>query len=102
MKYRVEWATIYSMYYVYMIKNQADDLYVGVTQDPDERVRYHNSGRGAEYTKARADFRNVFLEEYETLQQARAREVQIKKWRREKKEMLIDRYTRGLSTKQGM
>jgi len=87
------------MYFLYMIKNSANKLYVGITQNPQERAQYHNSRRGAEFTKYSPDFRVVFLEEYSTLSEVRRREIQIKKWRREKKDILIDRYQKNLPTK---
>ncbi len=82
-----------------MIKNSVNELYVGVTENPEARVRYHNSKRGAQFTKHVPDFKIVFLEEQETLADARQREIQLKKWRREKKEKLIQRYVGGLPTK---
>lgn len=87
------------MYYVYMIKDKYNNLYIGVTNNPIRRLSEHNSKRGASYTKKRCDFYIVFLEEYETLAQAREREVQIKKWRRDKKEKLISLYENGLDTR---
>ena len=87
------------MHFVYMIKNSYDDLYIGITDNPQQRLEYHNGGRGASYTKRDSKFRIVFLEQYPTLADARKREIQIKKWRREKKEVLIERYKHGLSTK---
>ena len=61
-----------------MLKNSANKLYVGITKDPDERVVYHNQKRGAKFTKYTPTFKIVFLEQYETLAQARKREIQIK------------------------
>lgn len=87
------------MYYVYMIKNAGNSLYIGITENIQNRVRYHNTKLGSQFTKNRATFRVVFKEEYGTLTEARKREIQIKKWRREKKEMLIQRYAYSLSTK---
>lgn len=87
------------MYYVYMDKNADNKLYVGVTQNPRKRLYYHNTNQGTEFTKNKKDFKTVFLEEYNTLAEARQREIQIKKWRREKKELLIEKYSLGLSTK---
>ena len=83
---------------MYMIKNSVDKLYVGATEDPRARLLYHNQKRGAQFTKRVPTFEIVFLEEHLTLSEARKREIQIKKWRREKKEMLIERYKQGLST----
>lgn len=87
------------MTYVYMIKNSANKLYVGVTDSPESRLEYHNQKRGAKFTKYIPDFKIVFLEEHSTLAEARKREIQIKKWRRDKKELLIARYSQGLDTR---
>lgn len=87
------------MYFVYMIKNSYGNLYVGVTDNPTRRLSEHNSKRGANFTKERDVFKIVFLEEQFTLANARKREIQIKKWRRDKKEMLITLYEQGKNTK---
>lgn len=86
------------MYFVYMIRNDSGKLYVGITKNPNIRTKDHNADRGAQFTKGKAKFTIVFLEEYMTLLETRRREIQIKKWRREKKEMLIERYRKGLPT----
>ncbi|MDQ5955087.1 MAG: putative endonuclease [Patescibacteria group bacterium] len=90
------------MYFVYMLKNSADKLYVGITDNPKRRLQEHNTQRGATYTSRIPTFKIVFLEEYQTLFQARAREIQIKKWRRDKKEFLIERYRTGYVTQSGL
>lgn len=86
-----------------MIKNRKDKLYTGVTKNLSKRLNYHNTKRGASFTKSRAvlgdKFKMVFYEKYQTLAEARKREIQIKKWRREKKENLIKRFALGLPTK---
>jgi len=87
------------MYFVYMIKNLFDDLYVGMTDNPKQRLAYHNKKRGALFTKRDSKFEIVFLEQHPTLAAARKREIQIKKWRRDKKETLLERYKQGLPTK---
>lgn len=81
-----------------MIMNSHNDLYVGITENPQQRVSHHNRNRGAQYTKRDAKFEIVFLEEHPTLARARTREVQIKKWRRDKKDALIERYAAGFPT----
>ena len=82
-----------------MIRNMYGDLYIGITDNLQKRLKYHNEKRGAVFTKRDSKFKIVFLESYETLTEARKREIQIKKWRRDKKEILIQRYKSGLSTK---
>ncbi len=97
---RVEWAVYnFEMQFVYMIQNSYGDLYIGITDNPQQRLKYHNQNREAMFTKRASKFNIVFLEDYETLAKARKREIQIKKWRRDKKEVLIERYKSGLSTK---
>ncbi len=87
------------MYYIYMIKNQHDKLYTGITENLKQRLRYHNTQQGAQFTKSKSKFPIVFYEGYETLAKARKREIQIKKWRRDKKEMFIERFRKNLPTK---
>lgn len=86
------------MHFVYMIRNSSRKLYVGISADPQRRLAEHNNGRGANYTK-NSSYDIVFLEQYETLAAACAREIQIKKWRRSKKDALAERYKKGLETK---
>ena len=95
------------MIFVYMIKNSINKLYINITDNPTKRLATHNSCRGANFTKytltllgtSKSDFKIVFLEEHSNLTEARQREIQIKKWRRDKKEVLIERYKKGISTK---
>ena len=87
------------MYFVYMIKNAYSNLYIGITDNPERRLKEHNTKQGAGFTKNRDEFKIVFLENQNSLKEARSREIQIKKWRRDKKEKLIDLYNKGISTK---
>ena len=86
------------MYYVYILKNTANKLYVGITTSPEKRVTTHNTRQGACFTKQIPTFSLVFLEKYKDMSSARKREIQIKEWRREKKEFLIQKYTQGFQT----
>ena len=77
------------MYFVYMIRNADDKLYVGISINPEKRLQTHNTERGAQFTKSFLNFELVFKEAHATLTDARRREIQIKKWRREKKLALV-------------
>lgn len=81
-----------------MIKNSYANLYIGITDNPERRLKEHNTKQGAGFTKNRDEFKIVFLEEYASLVEARKREIQIKKWRRDKKEKLIDLYGKSIPT----
>ena len=77
------------MYYCYILSCADDSLYVGVTDDPAQRVQDHNAGKGASWTAARRPVRLVWTEEHPTLSAARTRENQLKRWSREKKDFLV-------------
>jgi putative endonuclease len=82
-----------------MIRNKGNKIYTGVTKKPSSRVYYHNRKRGSQFTQNNPSFEIVFLEEYSNLAEARKREIQIKKWRRDKKDKLIELYRKGEETK---
>ena len=77
------------MNYVYILKCADDTLYCGWTTDPDARLRAHNSGRGAKYTRSRLPVEMVYLEEFEDKHEALSKEWHIKRMSREEKMKLI-------------
>ena len=77
------------MNYVYILKCADDTLYCGWTTDPEARLRAHNSGRGAKYTRSRLPVEMVYLEEFEDKHEALSREWHIKRMSREEKMKLI-------------
>lgn len=86
------------MYFVYMIKNSYGNLYTGITDNPERRLKEHNNRLGADFTKNRDKFEIIFLEKHISLKEARSREIQIKKWRRDKKEKLMNLYSKNIPT----
>jgi len=40
-------------WYVYLLECADGTLYTGITLDPERRVKQHNAGRGARYTRSR-------------------------------------------------
>ena len=82
-----------------MMRNKGNKLYIGVSKNPTARLYDHTRKYGAQFTQHNPSFRIVFLEKHSNLSEARKREIQIKKWRREKKEFLIEKYKAGLETK---
>jgi putative endonuclease len=82
---------MYKRYYTYILSNKNDTtLYIGVTNDLERRVAEHRSGTIPGFTKKYNCHKLVYFEEYSTIDQAIAREKQLKKWSRPKKESLID------------
>ena len=76
-------------YYVYLLECSDNTLYCGYTDDLKKRIKAHNDGKGAKYTKARLPVKLLYSEEYKTKSQALKREYQIKKLSRKEKINLI-------------
>jgi putative endonuclease len=76
------------MYYVYLLRCADATLYCGITNDPEKRLRDHNGGRGARYTRGRLPVRLVYREEAAGRGEALKREYAIKKMPKVKKERL--------------
>lgn len=77
------------MAFVYIVRCADDTLYVGHTENLEAREQIHNEGRGATYTAARRPVRMVYAEQHASSAGAIARERQLKRWSRTKKEALI-------------
>ena len=58
------------MNYTYLLECSDGTLYCGWTNDLEKRVKAHNSGRGAKYTKSRRPVRLVWYETFETKEEA--------------------------------
>ena len=78
------------MNYVYILKCKDESLYTGWTTNLDNRIKTHNSGKGAKYTRARLPVELVYFEEFEDKIEAMKREYVIKQLTREKKLELIN------------
>lgn len=75
--------------YVYIVKCSDDSYYTGYTVDLDERLKIHNLGKGAKYTRARLPVSFVFTHECESKSLAMSYEYKIKRLNRKEKEDLI-------------
>ena len=78
------------MHYVYLVRCADDSIYCGWTTDLKKRVRAHNSGQGAKYTRSRRPVKLVYAEEVEEKQEALGREWHLKRLNRAEKIRLIE------------
>lgn len=79
-------------YYVYILECADKSLYVGYTNDIEKRIKQHNESKnGAHYTKIRRPVSLLYSETFNNLKDAMRRELEIKKWHREKKLDLINK-----------
>jgi len=77
------------MPYVYIVECADGTLYTGWTVNVEQRVKVHNAGRGARYTRMHGPVKLVYFEELPNRVAALKREFEIKRWPRVKKLKLI-------------
>lgn len=79
-----------SDYYVYFLTNKTNEvMYVGVTHNLERRLHEHREGAADSFSKKYRTHKLVYLEVFTDPASAIAREKQIKKWRRDKKDSLV-------------
>lgn len=64
---------------VYVLRNPANVLYTGIAKDVDARLKSHNDGTGAKFTKGRGPWTVVHTEGPMAHGDALRREMEIKK-----------------------
>ena len=80
------------MYYVYILTNKTDTvMYIGVTNDLRRRLYEHKNEQIEGFTKKYHVHKLVYFEEYSEVNDAIAREKQLKRWVRRKKDALINK-----------
>ena len=77
------------MNYAYLVRCSDNSLYAGWTNDIEKRLKSHNDGTGAKYTKSRRPVMLAYLEEFETKSEAMKREAALKKMTHKHKEELV-------------
>ena len=67
-------------YYVYMLKSLEEKTvtYVGYTSDIKKRIKLHNLGKGAKFTRGRK-WKLIYKEKFNSKKEAISREYYIKK-----------------------
>ena len=75
---------------MYILKCFDETYYCGSTVNLKRRIQQHQNGEGANYTKNRLPVKLLYYEIYPRIDLAFFREKQVQKWRREKKEALMN------------
>lgn len=86
------WPLFEAMNYTYILKCKDETLYTGWTNDIEKRLEAHNAGKGAKYTRSRRPVELVYLEQFETKEEAMRREYAIKHMTRRAKLGLVMSY----------
>lgn len=78
------------MNYTYLVRCADGTLYCGWTNHLEERIKMHNAGKGAKYTRGRRPVTLIYYETFETKGEAMRREAAIKRLSRKEKEKLAE------------
>lgn len=77
------------MWFLYILECQDGSLYTGITKDIERRLRLHNEGKGAKFTRSRRPVKIIYQELLSTRSQALIREHEIKALPKVKKQTLV-------------
>ena len=77
------------IYYVYILTNKSGTLYIGVTNDIKRRSWEHRYRTHESFTEKYNVDKLIYFEEYNNIDDAIAREKQLKNWHRDWKINLI-------------
>lgn len=87
------------MNYTYILECMDGTYYTGWTNNLEKRLKDHNDGKGAKYTKARLPVSLIYYEEFQTKEEAMRREYAIKHMTRNEKKQLISEYRKQSRSK---
>ncbi|MEF8790172.1 MAG: GIY-YIG nuclease family protein [Haloarculaceae archaeon] len=75
---------------MYVLECADGTFYTGYTTDPERRVREHDTGEGAKYTRGRTPVELRHVERFESRSAAMSREYEVKQLSRGEKERLVE------------
>ena len=81
-------------HYVYILRCKDQSLYTGYTNNPEKRLKVHQSGKGSKYIRSRLPITCVFLESFPDKSQALKKEIAIKNMSKTEKEKLVAAYAK--------
>ena len=73
----------------YVLECGDGSYYAGYTNDLERRIRVHNDGKGAKYTRAKRPVHCIYHETYGTKREAMQAEYKFKQLKRNEKEIHI-------------
>ena len=72
-------------HYFYVVSCKDNSLYAGYTNNLKRRIKLHNEGKGAKYTRARRPVKLLYSKGFPTKSEAMKAEYAFKQWDRNKK-----------------
>jgi len=76
-------------HYLYVLRCCDETLYTGYTTDVERRVREHDAGEGAKYTRGRTPVELVHVEGFDSKSAAMSREYEFKEYTRRRKDRVV-------------
>jgi putative endonuclease len=76
-------------HFFYVLRCRDNSLYAGYTNNLEKRIKLHNEGKGAKYTRGRGPVELVYHEEFATKTEAMQAEYRFKQLQKEEKEKYI-------------
>ncbi len=81
-------------WYFYIVKCRDGSYYSGITNDIEHRIKEHNAGTGAKYTRGQRPVTLIYSERQPNQSEALKREIRVKNWPKQKKQALVDGFLR--------
>ena len=76
--------------YMYVVECRDGSYYTGYTTDVKRRVAVHNSGKGAKYTRARLPVKLIYVEGFDSKEEAMSAEALLQRKKRPQKESYLN------------
>ena len=75
--------------YMYVVECRDGSYYTGYTTDVKKRIDVHNSGKGAKYTRSRLPVKLIYVQDFDSKEEAMAAEALLKRKKRVQKERFL-------------
>ena len=72
-------------WYVYIVECSDSSYYCGITTDVERRIRQHNTGKGAKYTRGRGPVKLIAVKSFTSKSKALSVEYGVKKQKKKDK-----------------
>ncbi|MFH1128977.1 MAG: GIY-YIG nuclease family protein [Candidatus Omnitrophota bacterium] len=79
-----------NMWYVYILRCKDGSFYTGSSNNVNNRLQQHNSGKASKYTRSRRPVTLLYIEQFATKVEALRREIKIKDFSTVNKKKLIE------------
>lgn len=77
------------MWVVYFLRCSDNSLYCGITNNIEKRIKVHNTGKGAKYTRNKLPVKLVYIQKVDNKSEALKLEYKLKKLTKKEKEKMI-------------